>query len=210
MLATGICDTGAANEIVTAVNLSTTRAAALDAHAVSAQKQISVHLGTGILAAGTPMAAFADNAASQPGVTLVNSKAMGIRWNNNGTQVAVFYQIDMPQDIDDTAPLVLHALVSKSGATLGDAVKLTVAGFFQTVAALHDADTDVGGDSNALTGDATAKTVTELTYTISAADLPASPSSLTFSIKPKDGTLGTDDCIVSSLWFEYTGKLLTS
>lgn len=174
------------------------------------QAQINVPLGTAILAAGTPMAAFADNASSNPGVTLANSKAVGIRWNNNASQTAVWFCVPMPQDLDDTAALVLHALVSKTGATTGDATTLTVTAFFQTVAALHDADTDCGGTSSAVTGNATAKTVTEITLSIAGSDVPASPSSLSFSIKPTDGTLGTDDFIVHALWFEYTRKPLTA
>lgn len=183
---------------------------ALYVDATSTQAQINVPLASGILAAGTPLAAFADNASSNPGITLADSKAVGVRWNNNGTQVAVWYGVALPQDLDDTADIVLHALVSKTGATVGDAVTLTFAAFFQTVAALHDADTDCGGASSALTGDATAKTVTELTRTIAAADVPAAPCALSLSIKPTNGTLGTDDAIVSGLWIEYKRKLRTS
>jgi hypothetical protein len=93
---------------------------------------------------------------------------------------------------------------------VADATTFTVTAFFQTVAALHDADADCGGTTSALTGNATAKTVAELTLSITGADLPPSPSVLTFSIKPTDGTLGTDDAIVHGIWFEYTRKTLTS
>lgn len=182
----------------------------LYASARSTQAQVNVPLATGILAAGTPMAAFADNAASQPGVTLVDSKAVGIRWNNAATQVAVWYNVPLPQELDDTADIVIHALVSKTGATVGDAVTLTYTAFFQTVAALHDADTDCGGVSDALVGNATAKTVTELTRAIAAADVPPAPCGLSFSIKPTNGLLGTDDAIVSAIWIEYKRKPLTS
>ena len=177
---------------------------------LSAQEIIPVDVATGMLAAGTPLAAFADNASSNPGITLDNSKAKAVRWNNNATQTAVWYSAVMPQRLDDTAVLVAHFLVSKSGATLADATKITFSGFFQTVGALHDADSDVGGDSGAVTGDAAAKTVSELTYSIAAADVPASPSVLSFSIKPKDGTLGTDDFLVEGIWFEYVPALLTT
>jgi hypothetical protein len=53
-----------------------------------------------ILVAGTPMAAFADNAASAPGVTVVDSEGMGIRWNNAASQVAVWTRFMLPRDID--------------------------------------------------------------------------------------------------------------
>lgn len=172
----------------------------------ASQGQIDIPVATAILAAGTPMAAFADNASSNPGVTLVNSKAVGIRWNNNASQTAIWYTVPLPQDLDDASDISLHALVSKSGATLADAVTLTFSAFFQTVAALHDADSDCGGATNALTGDATAKTVTELIRTIAAADVPAAPCSLSFSVKPTDGTLGTDDAIMEALWIEFRKK----
>lgn len=177
-------------------------------NALSAQAQINVPLGGGILAAGTPLAAWADNASSNPGITLTNSEAYGIRWNNNASQTAVWFGVAMPQDMDDTADIVLHFLASKSGATVGDATTITVAAFFQTAGALHDADADCGGATGAVTGDATAKTVTELTRTIAAADVPAAPCNLSFSIKPTDGTLGTDDFMVHALWIEYTRKVL--
>lgn len=177
----------------------------------SVQCQLNVpSLAAGILAAGTPLAAFADNSSSNPGITLADSKAVAVRWNNNASQTAVWYSVPMPQDLDDTAVVVMHILASKSGATLGDATTFTVTAFYQTVGALHDADADLGGTSSALTGDATAKTVAELTLTLAAADVPASPSNLSFSIKPTNGTLGTDDALVEAIWFEFKGKLLTS
>jgi hypothetical protein len=176
----------------------------------TAQAQVNVPLATAILAAGTPMAAFADSATSDPGITLANSKAVGIRWNNAATQIAIWYGVPMPQDLDDTAAIVLHVLASKTGATSGDATTFTVTAFFQTVGALHDADTDRGGTTTAMTGNATAKTVAELTLSIAGSAVPASPSVLSFSIKPTNGLLGTDDVIVEGLWFEYQRKLLAS
>ncbi len=161
---------------------------------------------SGMLADGTPLAAWADNASSNPGITLADSKAKAVRWNNNASQTAVWYSVPLPQDLDDATTISVHGLVSKSGATLADAVKLTVAAFFVAPGAAHDADADCGGDSNALTGDAAAKTVTELIRTIAAVDVHAAPCVLSFSVKPKDGTLGTDDAILSGLWVEFEKK----
>lgn len=171
------------------------------------QAQVNVPLATGILAAGTPMAAFADNASSNPGVTLADSKAVGIRWNDNATQTAVWYEVPMPQDLDDTAAIVLHFLVSATGTT--NAPTMTVTAFFQTVGALHDADTDCGGTSSAYTS-GTAKQVQELTLTLAAVDVPPAPAGLSFSVKPTDGTVGTDDTILTGMWIEYKRKVLTS
>lgn len=169
--------------------------------------QATLHVGdlaSGILAAGTPLAAWADNSSSNPGITLADSKAKAVRWNNNASQTAVWYSVTADQDVNDAVALVAHYLVSKSSNTVGDATKVTLAGFFQTVGAAHDADADVGGDSDAVVGNAAAKTVSELTYSISAADLPPAPWTLSFSVKPKDGTLGTDDFLCEGIWFEYT------
>jgi len=185
--------------------------AELHQHTKSVQSQVNCPLGGAILAAGTPMAAWADNAASNPGITLANSEAVGLRWNNNGTQTAVWLPpIALPQDLDDTAAVVVHIAASKTGATVGDATTFTIAAFFQEIGALHDADSDCGGASSAMTGDATAKTVQEVTLTLAAGDVPAAPCVLSMSIKPTDGTLGTDDVIVHSVWLEYKKKFLTS
>jgi len=179
--------------------------------AKAATAAMPIEFTSGILADGTPMAAFADNAgASAPGVTLVDSKCMGIRWNNHANQVAVFTRFTMPADIDMTANATLEFLVSKSGATVGDAVKMTVACFNNVAGAAHDGDADFGGDTNALAGDAVAKTITKLSLTLTAANLAAAGSSVTMSFKPKDGTLGTDDAICSGIRLVYKRKPLTA
>jgi hypothetical protein len=61
-----------------------------------------------------------------------------------------------------------------------------------------------------MVGTATAKTVAELTLSIAAGDVPAAPCSLSFSIKPTNGLLGTDDVIIHDMWFEVTRQLLTA
>ncbi len=157
-----------------------------------------------ILAAGTPMAAFADNAASNPGITLVDSEGVGIRWNNNGTQVAVWTGFSMPGDIDTNEDAILEVLASKVGATGGDAVTFVVTAFNQAVGALHDADADFGGSTSAMTGDATSKTVQKVTLTLAAANLAAAGEKVSLSIKP--ASLGTDDVTVFSLNLKYRKK----
>lgn len=182
---------------------------ALEASVASAKHSIEIPFQCGILAAGTPLAAWADNASSNPGLTIVDNKSLGVRWNNNASQTAVFCKFVMPADIDTSKNATLEFLVSKSGATVGDAVKMTVALFNQVATALHDADADFGGDSSALAGDATAKTVSKLTLTLTAANLAAAGSAVTMSYKPKDGTLGTDDAILHGVRLVYSGKALT-
>ncbi|MEO7329932.1 MAG: hypothetical protein ABI193_15245 [Minicystis sp.] len=180
-------------------------------NALSVQKTLPIPILSALeVATGALLIVFADGASSVPGTQVANSKAAAVRWNNHATPAAILQTIAMPQDLDDTAAVTFHALVSKSGATLADATKLTVGAFEQTVAALHDADTDFGGDTSAVVGDATAKTVTEVTLTLAAADVHAAPSAMTFTIKPKAGTLGTDDLFLHAAWLEYKPKLMTS
>lgn len=170
----------------------------------SAKKEIPI--SAAILADGTPMAAFADNAASQPGVTLANSKAMGLRWNNAATQVAVWLRVNLPADIDVSSAASLEIYASKTGATSGDATTFTVTAFNNANGALHDADTDFGGASSAMTGTATAKTVQKVTLALAAADLGVAGEPVSLSIKPTNGTLGTDDVIVHGINLVYKRK----
>jgi hypothetical protein len=182
----------------------------LTVNMLSAQAQVNIPLTSFVDADGDPLAKFSDGDSTVPGFNLADSEAFGIRWNNHGTPDPILTQVTMPQDLDDTAAVVLHILASKTGATVGDAVTFTCTAFFHTVGALHDADANAGGASSAMTGNATAKTVQEVTLSIAHGDVPASPSSLSLTIQPTDGTLGTDDVIVEAVWIEYKRKKLTS
>ena len=82
--------------------------------------------------------------------------------------------------------------------------------FNQVDGALHDADADYGGTTDALTGDVDAKTIATLELTLTAADLPAVGSKVSGTFKPTDGTLGTDDLLIHRVWVEYTRKLRTA
>jgi hypothetical protein len=177
-------------------------------HMRSTQKQIHVPITQFVDADGDPIVKFVNGASTIPGHALADSKALGVRWNNDANPGVILGSVMLPSDLDDTANVVMHIMASKTGATLGDAVTFLVAAYCQTVGALHDADANLGGTSSAMTGDATAKTVQELTLTLAAADIPAHPANLTFTIKPTDGTLGTDDVIIEAIWLEYKGKAL--
>jgi hypothetical protein len=166
--------------------------------------RVFIDLRAAILAAGTPMAAFADNAASQPGVTLDNTHAVGIRWNDAATQVAIWSSFELPADMDVTKPSVIVVLASKSGATGGDATTFDVGIYEQVAGALEDATTNLGGTTSALVGTATAKTVSKLTLGLAANKFTAGPHRVSVTIKPTNGTLGTDDCICNGFWLEYT------
>ncbi len=161
--------------------------------------EVNVALESGHLAAGTPLAAFADGDSVTPGLALDNSEAGGVRWNNHATPAAVFKTVPLPTDIDEAEDLVVEILASKTGATDADDTTFTVGAFFHTVGALRDADANAGGATSAMVGTATSKTVQRVTLTIAAADVPAGPFAVTLSVKPTDGTLGTDDVTVPSV-----------
>jgi len=164
-------------------------------------------LGDFYLLTGAPIAIFADGASAVPGSAIVDSEAAGIRWNNNATLNGIMASFLVPPDADITANMTLHIHASKTGATVGDAVTFDVGCFNQVVGALHDADADFGGTTSAMTGDATAKTVQDVTLTLALANLAAYPASVTITIKPTDGTLGTDDLVLLSAFIVYKKKL---
>ena len=74
----------------------------------------------------------------------------------------------------------------------------------------YDADADFGGDTDAMVGDDTTKHVQHVTLTLALANLAAYPNLMEITIKPKAGTLGTDDVIMLGVFIAYKKKLLTS
>jgi len=173
---------------------------------LTAQAVLHLPMGAWTEADGTAIADFANADAATPGWS-AGDEGFGIRWNNHAEPDPISTSVPIPADLDESKDVVLHVAAAKTGATVGDAVKFTVEAFFNKVGALYDADADAGGDSGAMTGDATAKTVQEVTLTLAAADVQAHPGVLTLTLQPKDGTLGTDDVIVLAAWLEYTRKL---
>lgn len=174
----------------------------------TAQGIIAIPMPT-ITDAGVALAAFSNGDSTVPGFC-VTAKGLGIRWNNHATPGAVGTKVMVPPDADVTANMVLHILAAKTGATIGDATKFTVAAYNNDVGAAYDADSTFGGDTGAMTGDATAKDVQEVTLTLALANLTAYPAAIELTLKPKDGTLGTDDVIMLAQWIEYKKKVLAA
>jgi hypothetical protein len=162
-----------------------------------------------ILNDGTALAQFSDGDSATPGYC-ATAEGMGIRWNNHATPTPVATKVLVPPDMDAGSDAVLHILAAKTGATVGDATKFTVQAFNNDVGELYDADADFGGDTDAMTGDATAKTVQEVTLTLANANLTAYPAAIELTMQPKDGTLGTDDVILLKAWVAYQRQILTS
>lgn len=217
-VATHIADASAAHA-ASAVSIADAGTFTAQTEAEAALQEIYQHIITtkGIIPipmptitnAGVALAAFANADDPLPGFC-VTAEGLGIRWNNHGTPTPVGTKVMIPPDMDIAANATLQILAAKTGATVGDATKFTVEAFNNVVDALYDADTDFGGDSSAMTGDATAKTVQHETLTLALANLAAYPAALELTIQPKDGTLGTDDVIMLVCWIEYTRKILTS
>lgn len=182
----------------------------VNAHLVSDQGEVPIPLTSFTLAAGGPLAVFASEDQPSFGLAIADAEAQCIRWNNHATPGAALCSVPIPKDLDTTEDIVLEFLCSKSGATVGDATTLTVAAFILSVGDLHDADADAGGATGALVGDAAAKTTALLTRTIVAANVPTTARKMTFTVKPTDALLGTDDLLLHECRLRYTKKPLTS
>ncbi len=155
---------------------------------------------------GDPLAKFVNGASAVPGFNLTDSEALTIRWNNNATLNAILTSLALPSDVDASQPMSLEMIVSKSGATVGDATTMLVAAYLLSIGDLDDADTNAGGTSGALTPAAPAKTTQLLTVPISAANNPTGVRMMTLTIKPTDGTLGTDDLSLLAVGLRYSRK----
>lgn len=169
----------------------------------SIQKTVQIPLTSFVDPDGDPLAKFVNG--SVDGFSLNSSEGFGLRWNNAGSPTVFLTCVAMPQDYDDTADVVMHFLASKVGATATDTPAFVVTAFSVSVGSAFTASTDFGGTSSVMV-DAT--TVQELTLTLAAASVPASPTAFTLTIVPND--LATDDLILHAVWLEYKGKLLTS
>jgi hypothetical protein len=151
------------------------------------------------------MAAWANQAgSSSPGVTLNNSKAVGIRWNNFATQTAIWSERDLPLSFDATQTSTLVLMVSKSGATAADTAPFTVTMFEQVNGLLETAGPTLSGTTTAIASPtATAKTCSRLTLAIPGNTFTGAPGRISISLKPADGFLGTDDLLLCGCWIEF-------
>lgn len=183
---------------------------ALQADAATSNAFVHIPLTSFVDADGDPLAKFVSAGTPTFGFNLADSEAFNIRWNNDATPGTALCQVALPPDLDDTAAAQLEFLCSKSGATVGDATTLTITAFLIGAGDLHDADANAGGVSDALVGNAVAKTTKKLTLTIAAGDIQAGARSMTFTVTPTAGTLGTDDLMIHDVRLRYTRKIQTS
>lgn len=183
---------------------------ALEADAATANATVSIPLNSFTAADATPLTKFASAGTPTFGLNITDAESLSLRWNNDASPGSVACQVSMPEDLDDAAAVILEFLVSKSGATVGDATSLAITAFLLSPGDLDDADANAGGTTAALVGNATAKTTTLLTRTIAAADVPAGVQTMYFTVTPTAGTLGTDDLCLHSVRMRYTRKIQTS
>ncbi len=191
------------------VNLASARISALDTDGVSTLGTINLTPTDFCLATGAPLAVFANGSSAVPGLDFTASKGLTIRWNNHATLDAVLASFIVPADMDITADATVVVQAAKVGATAGDLPTFAIVAYNQVVGAHYDADSNFGGTSSAMTNAAT-KTIQSVTRTLAAADLAAYPARVTMTLKPTDGTLGTDDLVVFGVRINYTRKLRTS
>jgi hypothetical protein len=176
---------------------------ALQADALTAQAMINVPLASfRIYSTGGALVPFNDGVADGIDPT---AESNGFKFNVAST-AAIAASVPMPQDLDDAADIVLHILGFRVGSSDTTAA-LTVGAFFRVVGSAFSADADAGGATSAFAAATTV--VSEVTRTIAAADVPASPSSLLLTLVPT-AALDADDLVVTDCWIEYTRKLLTA
>lgn len=130
-----------------------------------------------------------------PGWAQLANKELVLKWGSHATPGKIAAKFLLPDDIDETADVVVHALVAMSAAN--DTPELTHEAY------IGKGDTDCAGADPEVTGGIA---LTEYTMTIAAADVPAGPAPLSIILNPKDGELGTDDLYLYDLWVEYTKK----
>jgi len=152
---------------------------------------------------GTPIPQWADGAAD--GWYQEGNEDVVLKWNTdaNPSDMAALFHI--PNDLDDGEDVVVHFLGTVTATT--DTPKMVVEAYFAVAGAAINADTDCGGESTAFANNTNLE---EKTVTLASSDVPAAPAGLTIVFHPKDGELGTDDFILSSIWLEYTRQTLTS
>lgn len=181
----------------------TTVEAALAEHyqnVASAQACIPIALSSLTLEDGTAITKFADGASATPGFSQESNKELVLRWNNHAspTKVAAF-GVPLPPDLNPGANVVVHWRAKVTGATDTPVIEHEVY--------LGAGDTDCAGTDDEIDG---ADTLTEYTATIAHGDVGGSPEEMTLIFGPKATELGTDDCLVYSVWLEYTRQILTA
>lgn len=168
-------------------------------HIASAQATIPVPLGAITMEDGTVLTKQATTVA---GIAQLANKEQVITIPVNCTSgESLGFTVPVPQDIDDSADIVVHVLAGKA-ANL-DALTLDCEVY----------PCGVGDTANADIQDTAAQTITEaaseLTFTCGADGVLAAPGTLSV-ILALGGTNDGDAVYIYGAWVEYTRKVLTA
>lgn len=120
-------------------------------------------------------------------------KALRLVWAANSVIEVQFGAVPKPPDLDDTADLSVHLLISKDTNT--DTTAVVAVNIFDGLG-----DSNAGGNTTAL---ATAS-ITEYPVTLAAANLAAHPGMLNIAVIP--GAHANDAVRLHAAWIEYARK----
>ncbi len=178
-------DVSAVSSVATAASTKTNNLAVVE---------IPIGLGNFRKADGTAVAAFANGTVD--GFALVDSEAFGIRWNDD-VFTAFWADVRLPTDLDTGSAVELHFLVSKIGSTDTTAV-LTVSAFRNRAGVTHDAGSDLGGNTTAISS----ATKTPVDKSVALATTAAGDN-ISFSVVPS-AALDDDDLVLLACWLKCT------
>jgi len=165
---------------------------------LTAQATIPVPLGSLTYEDGTY---FTKQTSTTPGFAQLSNKELVLDIPVNAAAETFAFQVPVPQDLDDSADVVIHVLAGKSA----DNDSLTLDCEVYPVAA--------GDTGNADIQDTAAQAITqaasELTYTCGNDGVLAAPGALT-AIFTLGGTNDGDAVYIYGVWVEYTRAILTA
>jgi hypothetical protein len=173
--------------------------AAQDVDAKTAQATIVVPLGSITMEDGT---ALTKQATTVTGFAQLANKEIVIAIPVNcSSGEALQFTTPIPQDLDDTADITIHALVGKDAAN--DALTLDCEVYPCAVGDLANADIqDTAATAIVATG-------TELVFTCGADGVLEAPGTLSV-VLTLGGTNDGDAVYIYGVWVEYTRKLMTA
>ena len=132
-------------------------------------------------------------------------KALRVKWDVSDSNEAQFPPVPWPPDLDATADVVVHLLLSRDDAT--DDCTIDVQAFENTVTGTtYAADPEMGDSTTALTGNA--NIIIEKTVTLGTSDIVGHPGFLNISLTPAAHT--TSILYLWGAWIEYTRALRTT
>jgi hypothetical protein len=165
---------------------------------LTAQGTIPIPLGSLTYEDGT---AFTKQATTTPGFSQLSNAELVLDIPVDATAETFAFQVPVPQDLDDSADVVIHVLAGKSA----DNDSLTLDCEVYPVAA--------GDTGNADIQDTAAQAITqaasELTFTCDADGVLAAPGALT-AIFTLGGTNDGDAVYIYGVWVEYTRTILAA